>query len=844
MTQLIENVPVPDGYRLRDLQLELSLKPFYDNSPATREAVCREIFMQWQALSRHAGQISILLWIGEGSEILEYDGNPDTPFEWARYHGAPNRHRWELTDKSVTDDPDHNGIGIDVGARDPEQKGIHCRAYLYRPEPAVFTYGWLRGLVGDLKRIGTAITGKPVLVGQGFDIGPEFAKSRFKFDWHREILGDGPLFKEQFISCEAVLKADTRTYGAFPEGIPEGLSIGEFLGCQCRALFNACGHDFVWLSNGFGFALEPWAMVGKVFDGERYHPEHIARTRRRILDFWKQLRVGLGPEMNIRTRGTNMATGIDIGSDASPLKEIYEQNPVVDAPVNSPWAALDGDFGLELSGWMSHMAVHPGETFRFRFYTHDPWWLNSPWLDRYARQPHDLYLPLSVCRLGENGKVEIPRDLAFLSIDDSHGQMPLQVPNEVSAHYLRAREQCPDELGPIVWVYPFDEFHRLGLDEAMPERPFHSDSFAGTVINAGVPLNSVADAELLHGALQSDPTLAGGRVFLFPVPRPGCRLEALLLELINLQADVLLYGPLFEGSFLWELLKMKPAEPLSGDFILQSRTFENCSEKIRHLSFLSAGGWAEVSPEATPDPESASVEGIQNGTRRMALRLIQHEKGAKIGWLRASLATDEFDPDNPRPVRGPILKPLADPAFARNGDLARLALKEFGWELDRRIAEGDPKEPYLTVHCHANALIFSGYHRNENSLQTIRCPFGAPLMNGRHNLIQSGRTVVSGEVAWQYEARAYLVDGEDGTCRCRELIPAMHGVHRRILVSGLKNARLRILPDPAHLSSLRLLVDPRFPYFTDTQLDSTVREFNGHKVVETPPIDGELLIEW
>jgi len=342
MTRIIENVPVPDGYRLRDVQLETSLKPFYDNTAATREAVCREIFTQWQALLRHADQVSILLWIGEGSEILEYDGNAETSFEWARYHGSPNRHRWELPDRSVTQDPDHNGIGIDVGARDPEQKGIHCRAYLYRPEPAVFTYGWLRELVADLKRIGNSITGLPVRVGQGFDIGPEFAKSRFKFEWHREILGDGPIFKEQFISCEAVLKADNRRYGAYPEGIPEGLTIGEFLGRQCRALFDACGQDFLWLSNGFGFALEPWAMVGRIFDGEVYHPERVAGTRERILSFWEKLREGLGREVNIRTRGTNMATGIDIGSDASPLQEIYESNPVLDAPVNSPWAAQIG----------------------------------------------------------------------------------------------------------------------------------------------------------------------------------------------------------------------------------------------------------------------------------------------------------------------------------------------------------------------------------------------------------------------------------------------------------------------------------------------------------------------
>jgi hypothetical protein len=844
MGKFIENVVNPDGYRLRDLQLELSLKPFYDNSAATREAVCREIFMQWQALWRHAERISILLWVGEGSEILEYDGNPDTAFEWARYHGAPNRHRWELSDKSVSEDADHNGIGIDVGARDPEQKGIHCRAYLYRDNPAVFTYGWLAGLVSDLKRIGESMTGLPVLVGQGFDIGPEFAKSRFKFDWHREILGDGPVFKEQFISCEAVLKADDRCYGAYPHGIPEGLAIGEFLGRQTRALFDACGHDFLWLSNGFGFALEPWAMVGRIFDGEGYHPRRVADTSRRILDFWDKLRLGLGREVNLRTRGTNMATGIDIGSDASPLKQIYDNNPVVDAPVNSPWAALDGDFGLELSGWMSHMAVHPGETYRYRFYTHDPWWLNSPWLDRYARQPHDLYLPLSVSRLEEDGAVEIPRDLAFLTIDDSHGCMPLAVPNEVAAYFLRARERAPDELGPLVWIYPFDEFHHLGLEAGQPERPFHADSFIGEVINAGVPLNSVADAGHLEKSLLKNPRLVEGRLFFAPVPRPGSAYEELILKLRELKADLLFFGPLFPDSFLWDVLGLASEEPLSGDFVLQEADQHAEGKRIRHLDMLSSGGWREAPATGNPEAFGVSISGLQEDTERIAFRFAGKTGGGRTGWLRGSLATGEFDPDDPRPVRGPILKPVPDPAFALNGELARRALHHFGWDLDHVIAEGDAKRPYLTIHRHANAAVFSGYHRNEGSAQIIRTPLGAPLMTGKHNRIHSGQTRVSGEVAWQYESRVFFIEGEDGTIRCRDLIPAMHGVHRRMLVSGLDRARLRILPDPAHLESFRLLPDPKFPYFQGTELPVRIVSEAGHLVAETPPLSGELLVEW
>ena len=86
-------------------------------------------------------------------------------------------------------------------------------------------------------------------------------------------------------------------------------------------------------------------------------------------------------------------------------KTIYDGDYGLLPPPNSPWAAITGDFGLELMGHMSRIAGLPkdGENIRhpylFRFYIHDIWWVNSPWYDRYNSQPHDIYLPLSVARL-------------------------------------------------------------------------------------------------------------------------------------------------------------------------------------------------------------------------------------------------------------------------------------------------------------------------------------------------------------------------------------------------------------------------------------------------------------
>ena len=159
------------------------------------------------------------------------------------------------------------------------------------------------------------------------------------------------------------------------------------------------------------------------------------------------------------------------------MREIYAGKFNLEPPPNSPWAALNGDFGLELAGYMSRIAELPaGQGFPFRYYVHDPWWLNSPWLDRYGREPHDIYLPLSIGRINGRGQVETPESVAFLTIDDSFGRMPDKCPNEVIPHILAALEDAPDRPGPLVWVYPLRRIP--GHDVRLAGRGWRSRSSA------------------------------------------------------------------------------------------------------------------------------------------------------------------------------------------------------------------------------------------------------------------------------------------------------------------------------------------------------------------------------
>ncbi|NUQ01997.1 MAG: hypothetical protein HUU35_19290, partial [Armatimonadetes bacterium] len=508
---------------LRNVTLELSLKPFFDPSEATARAVCRKLFGQWLPLLREAEQVSVLLWCSDGSEILEYRGDLDASFEWARYIGGANPRQ--------------------AVPNDPEGKALHSRPYLYRDEPAVFTYRWLRQLVAILKEEGHAVTGLPVRVGETFDPGPEFAKSPFKYERHNEICLGGTMGVTSFVCCYGELKADDVPYAGFPNGIPEGTPVGTFLGRQACRFAADLGFDYLWLSNGFGFGSETWALRGVLFDGERFDSAKAPEYAELNLSFWRHFRAEC-PDLPIETRGTNLSTGIDLSSDGVPLRDIYRGGFGLEPPPNSPWAALNGDFGVELVGWMSKIAELPGEGYPFRFYTHDPWWLNSPWLDRYGREPHDIYLPLSVCRLDAAGAAQTPDSILFLTADDSYGEMPDQVPNEVIPHILTGRRDAPDEAGPLVWVYPFDEYHDWTFGE--PSRlgeVFFGDWLCRGAVNRGLPLNTVISTRNLIALMQSEPARLLSSVLLSPVPQADSPWEAALLRHLEAGGQVLLYGP-------------------------------------------------------------------------------------------------------------------------------------------------------------------------------------------------------------------------------------------------------------------------------------------------------------
>ncbi|NHE57838.1 hypothetical protein G9Q97_13570 [Cyclobacterium sp. GBPx2] len=811
------------GKPFNNITLEASLKPFKVNEKAYIRAVAHEMFTQWQSLLRHADTVSVMLWTGDGSEILDYKGNKFQPLEWAMYMGNPN------TEHEV-------GSG-------PESLSLHERALLYRENPPEFNYGDLAFIVKSLKEAGRRITGKPILVGATFDPGPEFAKSPFKYEKHPEILGGNAMGHKTFVSSYAVLEGDSETYAGFPDGIPDETPFGTFFGRQSQHFLTDLGFDYIWFSNGFGFGAEGWSATGAIFSGKDFQEEKLNPAAGKVLEFWKLFRQEC-PDFPIQTRGTNLSVGTDLARDAVDLKGIYEGGFNMLPPPNSPWAALDGDFGLELAGYMSRMAELPDSRFPFRYYTHDPWWINSPWLDRYGREPHDIYLPMSVGRIDENGEMGVPSHLNFLTIDDTYGNMPTQVPDEVIPHILKARYDLPTSPGPLVWVYPFDEYHDWAKNEdgRLPE-VYYGDWFIRQAINSGLPLNTVISTTSFQEVNVKKSGIFKESVLVTIAPAKDSRYEKALMEFVKNGGKLIVFGPMdHSGPEFMDFINLTNLAPLKGEMRLVSRVNEDLVEKnapglINHRSLFSGGGFRSKMSDPEDEYSRKLLHVEQSGQLRDMAWVRAHPdwKGGKVLYFRGTNSSDF--------TGGRLLTPDDPEEYVIVPGLLRKMLSAFGMNLKVEKQNISIKDPVLTINRSDNAFIFSGYNPNSTVKQYFKFEQGAPLLLGLETILEEGHSTYTMPTAWHRECRAF-VEQESGMLSFKELHSGQKGIEKRYQVSGLKNGTLRFYPqDAVTKDDLQVFLNSGYPWKSG-QVQFTVINDERGSYVEVSNVTGTVVFAW
>jgi hypothetical protein len=803
----------------RRVTLEMSLKPFRRIDPLAIRSVCEHVFRQWAALLRRVDGCAVMLWTADGSEILEYRGQMDDEIEWGRYIGIANPPKLPP-------------------AGDPSKIGIHERARLYIENPPKITYAKLKEIVSTFRTIGRSMTGKPVMVGATFDPGPEFARSPFKYERHKEIL------KGEWVDCTSSLNRDSIPYAGFPKGIPQGTPFGTFFGRQVQHFLTDLGFDYIWFSNGFGFSATAWSVKGPIFDGEAFHPEEAPAIRKKVIGFWKAFRQEC-PSFRVETRGSNLSTGADLSASASPIRDIYDGGFNMIAPPNSPWAAIDGDFGLEVSGYLSHIAhLPPGDVFPFRFYTHDPWWLNSPWFDRYDHEPHDIYLPLALARLNREGKVTAPSFLEFLTIDSSYGELPDECPNEVTPHILRAMDHFSDQPGLLTWVYPFEEFHeKIFGGSPQPGGVFFSDWFMRSAVSAGLPVNTVVSVDNFLASWGTNPDVYRDTILLTPVPPEGSPREGALLDHLHRGGNAFLYGSVASaGKEFLDLLNLKMAPPLSGELEVRSSLAADTvnhgtlATRMLHRDVLSDGGIDTVLNE--PGMRDFDVcATVSDGSNERVFAITRRVGTGRLAWVRGSLSSSITHAYLPQPD---------DPTqYFQAEYLMRYMLTKFGFELRVERPTVESRTPLVLVARSNNGFFFSGYCPSTAVTLRLRFPHGAPILHGYETWVENGHSTYHLPRAWHRECRCFIEQTAEGEISCVERISEEIGIRRRMLLSGLKNATVHFYPEvrPAAPPVRMESGQARASFFSGEKRLEYASEESGQRLVARD-LTGDLLISW
>ena len=740
----------------KNITLEVSLKPFKQTDSEYIQSVVHKIYEQWRPLIKNRDTISILLWSADGSEILDYTGNFDEEFNWCCFIGSANR------PEACEDDP------LDTS--------LHDKHRVYVDNPPKMTYRILKEIVNTFKNTGKKLYPQTrIRVGATFDIGPEFAISTFKYIRHPEICTGSGMGEHTFINSYGLLNKDDYPYAAFPKGIEEGTPFGKLLGGQSREFMQDLDFDYIWLSNGVGFTANSWSAKGEIFDGKSFNYSLVDETKNKVFDFWKNFRDEC-PDYPVETRGTNFSAGLDYASDAVCLYDIYKSNLNITPPPNSPWAAIDGRFDLELMGHMTRICELPDNVFMFRYYLHDPWWMNTPWYDRYNGKPHDIYLPMAISRIDKSGKVQTAELLNLLTVDNTLGNMPDNCVNEPLPHLLKAEKDAADEPAPFTWIYPFREF-TTAKSLHLFRKMVSEDWFICNVISNGFPISSVVSTD---NFICHNKDIYQKTVLISSVPEADSDFETAIIEYIENNGKVVFYGSVDNASekFL-KMFDIKICDGISGEIPISIKDYPDIHRD-------------GIYPEKTFIDELSSngtLNTITNSKTYSSNKYSLTSKYKNATWFRAIAGSKHKSHNN-----NGFMVPYDGKTYIKGEILFRQIFESYGYSIKYTKSNGNSLSNILMLHKHNNAQILSVMSPDTTTEISLKFPLGAPVFDGYEAEIKNNTATYRFPKSEHIECRVF-VEQESGTVGVREIAPVSYKFRRRIGVTGLENATVRFFSE-------------------------------------------------
>ncbi|MHB9033547.1 MAG: hypothetical protein ACYC6L_10915, partial [Anaerolineae bacterium] len=585
-----------------------TMRYFPDNDPAHIRQVVAAMLDLWRPLVERANAVSFSLMVGNGEDIYRWTGNLDDEYEWDHYKGHNNQQYAHFSF-----DP--------IALRPFKDDWFH------------FTYRDLQLIIRIIRQTARQMFNLPVTIGTLCEPGPEFCESLFRYVWHPEIVSFMGGGHGVSIDYKGVLHADSRPYGAYPRGIPEGEPFGRFLGKQVAHFCRVMDIQNINFSNGLGFGTFPWNVVGRNFDGATFGLAPYKELADDILDFWLMYK-NEAPVQKVSAQGSNWPVGIDLAAKGVPLKDLYDRR-LLDVPLGYTVSVFfDDSVGFAMAANMSRIAHAPN--WDLGFYLHDPWYPQNPWEDYpYDRHAFDLYAPASISLVGADGQLIKPSSFGTLMHDENASLQP-ETARSFMPHLETALDSLADRIGPLTWLYPFQEYHDIMA--AHPEQAdtlWFGDAFTAKAIDAGLPLNGVISTEYLETALASG--ILSDTILYTPVPNASAPYWPALQQWISSGGRVMFYGPLTHaGQPLCDLLGLTTDTPIEGEVtlkwqrtnLLPAQSF-NESQVLNHVAITSACGICEVQAPGAASEVLAVVE--QNGTSRVyALAALR----GQVSWCR------------------------------------------------------------------------------------------------------------------------------------------------------------------------------------------------------------------
>ena len=169
----------------------------------------------------------------------------------------------------------------------------------------------------------------------------------------------------------------------------------------------------------------------------------------------------------------------------------------------------------------------------------------------------------------------------------------------------------------------------------------------------------------------------------------------------------------------------------------------------------------------------------------------------------------------------------------------RYSLGKLGYSIKYDKYAALVKNPVNMISRNDNGFIFSGYVPEQNVEQLFKFPLGAPVLTGMETELKNGFASYRLPRGWSRECRVFVVQNE-GFLSCREMAPVELNIKRKINITGLQNATVRVFPGKDETYFKAMSANNHHPARPDTLVSV---KGNG-TFYEYKNISGQMVLSW